>query len=139
MGLLPLWEYSDCDVDDTGGSDAETGNVLEVCYPTVQGDDYTLWDALVVGDSLLLTLEYLGGCADHAFQLCWEGVWPPGGVVDIHTKLYHDANGDLCANPVIDTQPFDLSEVRDVYQSTYGVSSGMMMIHIEGFAIEYSF
>lgn len=39
------------------------------------GDGYALQEAHVEGDTLHVTLQHAGGCAEHAFRWHWSGQW----------------------------------------------------------------
>jgi len=50
----------------------------------------------VEGDLLRVTVVYTGGCAQHAFAACWDGLVQETAPPRTSLTLHHDANGDTC-------------------------------------------
>lgn len=94
---------------------------------TFSSDTYTDYSFLD-GDRLYLTPSYGGGCNEHEFQLMWDGTFKDSE----HSTLYliHDANDESCKNSEIKILKFDLSTVKQAYESTFGESSGDLQLRI---------
>lgn len=80
------------------------------------------------GDYLYLTPGYGGGCADHGFELMWDGTFKDSE----HTTLYliQDTNNETCKNYKTQNLKFDLSTIRKSYESVFGVLTGHLNIFI---------
>lgn len=84
------------------------------------GDPYAILVAAVDGDALELALEYSGGCAAHAFTLCWpEQAFRESEPVQAALELLHDDRGDACDALVSETRSFDLAPLRQAYVDGY--------------------
>ena len=65
---------------------------------------------LLKDDELFVNVGYSGGCAEHEFDLTWDGAFN-----DDHVSLYliHDAQGDTCEAYINQTLVFDISEIKE--------------------------
>lgn len=75
-------------------------------------DPLTVLSARIDGRALELDVQYGGGCADHTYQVWWNGVSAPSLPPIIPLELQHEANDDSCQallqkTLVIDLQPLD--------------------------------
>lgn len=76
----------------------------------VESDDFSLREAFYEGDSLIITVQYSGGCKQHSFTLVW-----PEAIIAIHPPqfgiyLVHDGNDDSCEAYLTNTIRFDLTK-----------------------------
>ncbi|MGB1074712.1 MAG: hypothetical protein ACPGYK_00880 [Flavobacteriales bacterium] len=73
---------------------------------------FELLDALVLGDSLVIEVQYGGGCAEHDFSLLSRGPlmksMPPKQML----QVVHYTTGDPCRALVVERQAFDLTPWR---------------------------
>ncbi len=96
------------------------------------------------GDTLYVTAGYGGGCVDHNFRLIWDGTFRDSE----HASLYliQDTNDDTCNNTETDVLKFDLSTLREAYESEFATTMGNLQLRIYNKAengnsinVEYSF
>ena len=133
LGLVFLMGNDACDPGLT-----ETGTELEVCDMTPM-DDYDLGSAEILGDDLLLTVSYGGGCEAHQFQLCWADTFAESDPVQTGMTLIHDGNGDACEAYATEDLVFDLTPLKDRWMEMYGGNTGTILIGIDGEGLDYSF
>jgi hypothetical protein len=73
----------------------------------------------ISGDLLTITVEYSGGCADHAFTLhalgCFLESWP----LQSEIILVHDDPDDPCDAVVTEELVFDLVPLNEVCLAGY--------------------
>ena len=89
-----------------------TGTLI-ICTPQYD-DGYELESATVEGDTLSIGVSYSGGCANHEWELCWDGEVMESAPVQIRLSLGHNANGDSCEAIETDSIQFDISVLADV-------------------------
>ena len=94
-------------------------------------DNFDLLDAQIKGDSLLLSVQYGGGCAEHTFELVAGPMLkslPPKQLLDVS----HDAHGDNCRALLQKKIQFDLTPYR-------GSPSGITVIKIGDYELTYEY
>ncbi len=99
---------------DTGTEtgDATTGGaMLPPCGPVEQSDEFSIGNAALVGDSLVVDLAYAGGCETHDFSLCFAGFIIEEGWRLV--RLEHDAHGDGCKVGIQEQRSFDLTPLQE--------------------------
>jgi hypothetical protein len=73
-----------------------------------ESDPITINSVLLEGNTLILEVEYSGGCEDHSYELIGsEGVMK-SLPAKRSIKLIHNANGDSCRELVSETLKFDI-------------------------------
>ena len=82
----------------------------------LETDPVTIQEIGLSGDLLTITVEYSGGCDDHAFTLhagpCFLESWPPQSEI----YLVHDDPGDPCDAIVTEERVFDLTPLKKTYR-----------------------
>lgn len=85
------------------------------------GDPYTIQNAKISGDTLILQLSYGGGCETHTFELLnnfafKENTDSFGRIDNYQTRitLKHDAHNDRCRAIVQEKILFDLTPIRQI-------------------------
>ncbi len=68
--------------------------------------------AMVQEDCLRMTAEYSGGCAEHDFDLYWDGEWERTKPPVAHLYLSHNAHGDACEAVKAQKIGFALQQIR---------------------------
>lgn len=68
--------------------------------------------AMVQEDCLRMTAEYSGGCAEHDFDLYWDGEWERTKPPVAHLYLSHNAHGDACEAIKAQKIGFALQQIR---------------------------
>ena len=94
-------------------------------------DHFELLDAKIEGDSLLLSVQYGGGCAEHTFELMAGPMLkslPPKQLLEIS----HDAHGDNCRALLQTKIQFDLTPYR-------GSPRGITVIKIGDYELTYEY
>ncbi|MFX0174459.1 MAG: hypothetical protein ACFE9L_21485 [Candidatus Hodarchaeota archaeon] len=81
---------------------------------------------------LIIEVSYGGGCRQHFFALIGSNVFMESYPVQTNIVLSHNANDDPCEALLTETLNFDLSPLKIAYQEAYSVSSGSIIIHLEG-------
>lgn len=76
-----------------------------------ESDPFKIEKVERVGDSLIITVSYGGGCQKHTFDLIWDGQillsYPP----QINLLIAHHANGDACKQLVTESLKISLKEM----------------------------
>lgn len=76
------------------------------------GDPFEIESCRLEGDELVAEVRYAGGCAQHDFQLLWNGAFMKSLPPQASFRLVHHANGDACESSVRETVRFSLSELE---------------------------
>ena len=71
---------------------------------------FSITNAFIWEDILHMTVQYMGGCRRHGFQLLWDGTKVKSIPLQIHLTLIHDNNGDPCKSIVTEELSFALSD-----------------------------
>lgn len=90
-------------------------------FTQLPSDSFQLGEVAIEGDTLLVTVSYGGGAAEHDFTLYWNGITLRSFPGQIHVQLKHDANGDAAEAYLTETLRFDLSDLNQP-----------LIIHIHG-------
>lgn len=122
-------------------SDGGVSVVADVSSPAWPSDPLTIESATIRGDELQATVSYGGGCARHRVVLLISQIFMESHPVQVHTKLAHDAGGDMCKAYLTRTITFDLTPLKRRYHASYGAGSGAIIIHLSGLArsLRYDF
>ncbi len=86
---------SGADVSLAKGDAADPVVVSRACRGAPE-DPLHLATIAVEGDRLRVTVSYGGGCAEHAFAACWDGIVQETAPPRTSLALHHDGNGDAC-------------------------------------------
>lgn len=106
------------------------------------GDPYNiLGRPTVERNSLLVTVQYGGGCARHEFALRASHVFLESHPVQSPVTIRHNANGDLCRALLTRDLRFDLTALRDAWRRGYQQQSGTIILRLRGYdeGIAYAF
>ena len=95
-------------------------------------DDFVLSAAAIAGDTLAVTVEYGGGCAEHVFALDASGAFLESDPVQLVVSLAHNANGDACQRWVTQDYCFSLAPLKARYREEYQQDSGAIVLQLEG-------
>ncbi len=80
--------------------------------PNLEQRPVNMESVVIEGDSLIISVNFSGGCKDHSFYLTHTGAYmesmPP--ILDIF--LEHEDNGDACRGLMTKRLGFDLSQLR---------------------------
>ncbi|MFT7034626.1 MAG: hypothetical protein ACJA2S_003143 [Cyclobacteriaceae bacterium] len=84
----------------------------EIVNGDSQGDPFTIFSIKRSTNALEIKLGYSGGCADHDFELVWNGSYDTFKERPITSlALVHNGNGDMCEAYVTETLIFNLSDI----------------------------
>jgi hypothetical protein len=162
-----LWACTAIGCEPTGGGECTPGDTMPAddgcntctcgddslwacteiaCAPQVniceaQEPDYaTIVDASIVGDDLLVSLSYGGGCEDQTFQPCWDGLFAESLPVQTWVALSHSGAPDPCDAIVNEDLSFSLLPMRQAYEDGYQTTTGTITLHLDGWggALTYS-
>ena len=90
-----------------------------------ESDAFSIQDVQIKGNTLLLTITYGGGCADHQFEFIGSPMIMKSMPPIRSVQLIHDAANDKCKALVTQTIEIDLKEIA--YSPTPG-SELMLML-----------
>jgi hypothetical protein len=127
-----------CTEIDCGGG---PGDGVMMCDDSAPMDPLNIESAVVQDDELVLDVSYSGGCADHTFGACWDGLFLESFPVQVHLAISHDDGDDACDAVVSEQIVFDLSPLAEAYESAYGSGSATIVINLDGWGgqLDYSF
>jgi hypothetical protein len=91
--------------------DPPAGPVLQVGEPSGPRDGFTMNDARVEGDALVVSVRFGGGCEEHDFALFWDGRVLESLPAQVNLTLTHDAHGDACEAFIGKELRFDISKL----------------------------
>lgn len=97
--------------------------------------------ARIDGDTLRLTAQYGGGCAQHVFRLVGGYAFAESLPVQTGVHLGHDAKSDRCKALVRAELAFSLAPLADVYRRGYQTRTGTIDLHVAGWTptLRYTF
>lgn len=120
-----------------GGCDEITMNDNGDAFP----EDPIFIQNAVINDNLLqLTVQYGGGCGEVEFKLVSDGIFMESNPVQSKVTLSLK-DRDSCKALITRELCYDLSALAARYYNGYQVSSGIIILRIEGYAplVYYSF
>lgn len=112
-----------CEFGDPNGNDNNNNQIIIVddlsAVKKYADDNAKLNHAILIGDSLKLSVSYGGGCKTHIFKLigvlCITECFPAR--VDVY--LSHDAKNDGCEAYITEELVFDIAPLRERYANIY--------------------
>ncbi|MCX4246184.1 hypothetical protein [Paraliomyxa miuraensis] len=111
-----------------------------LCDGTEPTDPVSIIDASIVGDTLVLAVEYGGGCVEHMFGSCWDGSFAESDPVQAWLQVNHEDNDDPCDGVVMEERNFDLSPMRQAWIDAYMQANGTITLHVADWgSIDYVF
>ncbi|MCA9719715.1 MAG: hypothetical protein KC468_33920 [Myxococcales bacterium] len=126
---------------DTGGGFDPGDDGVQLCGDDYPMDEVAISNSALNGDTLTLMIGYSGGCEEHAFGLCWDGLFLESEPVQVNLALAHDGMGDACEAFVMEEIALDLTPLKQAYQDAYQTDTGTITIHVGGLQqpVSYSF
>ncbi|HEY5927085.1 MAG TPA: hypothetical protein VIV11_35600 [Kofleriaceae bacterium] len=128
-------------VDDGADGKADSGRtVVPVTIGDCSGeakDGYQLANGRLSGNRLLVDVQYGGGCAEHTFKVCWDGIFLESFPVQTGLTLHHDGNGDLCEALPVTPLSIDLTTLGSAYKSMYQTTTGEALISLDDVRVNY--
>lgn len=97
------------------------------------GDVYGLQMVNVVNNCLHLIVSYSGGCANHNFEMRWNGALMESMPPQAQLILYHNGNQDPCDAVLSEHLFYDLNELDPTH------SYETIIVHLQNYANPLSF
>jgi hypothetical protein len=122
------------DTSDTSDSAVDTGtsgDAVGECSVS-SNDAFELNSAVVSGDTLTLSVSYSGGCEDHVFEACWDGLFQETAPETVVLDIGHDAKSDACEAYPTEDRSFDLGLLKSRYQALTGQTTGVLTLDVDG-------
>ena len=98
------------------------------------GDPHVIQTAKISGNTLVLEVQYGGGCKNHTFKLLAPDAFMESSPVQIHVLLVHDAHDDTCEAWLTETVSFDLTPLKNVYEQYYPNSPELIMLQLTDYS-----
>jgi hypothetical protein len=104
-------------------------------------DPVRITAARIDGDSLRVSVETGGGCAQHVFRLAVQSTFLESFPVQVHAALGHDSNGDRCRALLRADLAASLAPLADTYRRAYQTRTGVITLRLEGWGegLRYTF
>ena len=119
-------------IDDAADGAQNIGTVTFGFTPEAHGTDaYTINAATLQADTLTLNVSYSGGCETHVFTLVAEERFLESFPVQLRVSLAHNANGDTCEAWITEDYHFDLTPLKEVYQTGYQTDTGTIVLRLK--------
>lgn len=110
---------------------------LEICNSP--SDPITVQDAALEGSVLTVRVFHGGGCEEHTYGGCWDGLFRESYPVQAPIFVAHDANGDACGAGVFLDLQIDLAPLADAFETTYPDSEHVIVVPLAGWNDEIVF
>ena len=99
-------------------------------------DEFALNSAMIVEDTLEISVSYSGGCETHKLTLIASEQFLESFPVQLHVSLAHNAMGDTCEAYLTEDYHFDLTPIKTMYQRAYGQDIGTVVLKLKDFPQE---
>lgn len=107
---------------------------------TDNGDAITVNAVSIDGTDLVVDVTYSGGCATHAFQLCWPSQsFLESEPVQVDLEILHLDPGDKCDGKVDEDVRLSLLPLQQAYDQAYQSTTGTIDLRLNGQGATYSF
>ncbi len=117
----------------------ESITISESGFNTAESDDYEVTDSRIQNDSLLIEVQYGGGCGPVDFELITDGLFMESNPVKLNVILAFD-DEDPCEMAVKRNLCFDLSNLATYYNDSYQTTEGKIVLYILDYnTITYNF
>lgn len=118
--------------DEVADDVAKIGTVVFGFTADAWGTDaYTINAATLEGDTLRINVSYSGGCETHAFTLVAEEQFLESFPVQLRVSLAHNANSDTCEALITEDYHFDLTPIKEAYQTGYRTDTGEIALRLK--------
>ena len=98
-------------------------------FKSAESDDYVVTDSRITNDSLMIEVQYDGGCGPTNFDLITDGLFMESNPVKLNVILAFD-DEDPCEMLVTRTLCFDLSNLATYYNNSYQTMDGKIVLYI---------
>jgi cysteine-rich repeat protein len=119
----------------------EGSGAIAICQEPFPKDPLVVKSAVIDGDSLLVGVEFGGGCEEHVLGYCWDGSFAESEPEQVFTQISHESFDDPCDALLSKQLKFDLVPLKTVWQEGHQQQSGEIIVHVEGAkeALSYKF
>jgi hypothetical protein len=101
-------------------------------YNAASTDDFTISKAFITGDSLMVNVQFGGGCGTTDFSLLTDGLFMESNPVQLNLFLSF-TDQDPCEAAIQKVICFDLSNLATLYNDSYQTSGGTIIIHLNNY------
>ncbi|MCH9685398.1 MAG: hypothetical protein K0V04_28440 [Deltaproteobacteria bacterium] len=101
-----------------------------ICTGLESADPFTIENAQIMNNELLLTVSYSGGCVKHMFGSCWSGEFEALGPGAATLDIAHEDNNDPCDNIEGAEIVVNLTPIRNAYIAEQQVLTGTIVLTI---------
>jgi hypothetical protein len=113
--------------------------ISESSFISAESDDYEVTDSRINNDSLMIEVQYGGGCGPIDFELITDGLFMESNPVKLNVILAFD-DEDPCEMAVKKNLCFDLSNLATYYNDSYQTTEGKIVLQILDYnTITYNF
>jgi hypothetical protein len=113
--------------------------ISESSFNSAESDEYEVTDSRITNDSLMIEVQYGGGCGSIDFELITDGLFMESNPVQLNVKLTFD-DEDPCEMAIKKNLCFDLSNLATYYNDSYQTTEGKIVLHIVDYdTITYNF
>ena len=124
------------------GGEHSCKNIIidESQYDTAPRDDFMIKDAIIKNDSIILMVQYSGGCGAISFELITEGYFMESNPVQLDILLSFE-DEDPCEAAIQEQICFDMTKLAKLYKDSYLANQGTIILRLQGYAdnLEYIF
>lgn len=103
--------------------------ISESAFNSAETDEYVITDSRFFNDSLMIEVQYDGGCGPIDFELITDGLFMESNPVQLNVILAFD-DEDPCEMAVKKNLCFDLSNLATYYNDSYQTTEGKIILRI---------
>lgn len=113
--------------------------ISESSFNHAESDEYVINNSRITNDSLMIEVQYGGGCGPATFELITDGLFMESNPVKLNVILAFD-DEDPCEMAVTKNLCFDLSNLATYYNDSYQTTEGKIVLYILDYnTITYNF
>ncbi|PKL82027.1 MAG: hypothetical protein CVV24_12220 [Ignavibacteriae bacterium HGW-Ignavibacteriae-3] len=111
------------------GSSARTVQLIDASNMwMISKDLLNVTDVTLEDDFLNFTVGYSGGCREHRIELFALKEIAKSNPAQVSVHLSHFANGDMCEAYITKKEQFDLTPLKQLLKSNYGITDRVILI-----------
>ena len=113
--------------------------ISESQYNLAETNEFIVNDSYIEGDSLLIELQYGGGCGPVSAELYTDGLFMESNPVQLNVILTF-TDDDPCEMLLKKKFCFDLSNLATYYNDSYQTTEGTIILNIKDYnSLTYNF
>jgi len=94
---------------------------------SLQVDEVEVTEGFIIGDILILTVRYGGGCGDHGFKLFMQPAFMESYPCQANLYLQHVNHNDYCEAIISEELLFDIRRIAELYRDQYGAYDDVIL------------